>query len=304
MMVTLSTCWKSSRAECADDIISPILAVGVTSVELEYRITDEIFGDLLPALRRGEPKAVSVHNFFPIPLGFTRDQASGDIFSLSSPDREERERAVRYTVKTLEHAHDVGAQAVVLHLGTTQMDDQFERLTEEREMDVFDEHSVRDRVKALLEEREKAGRKRLDAALFSLDKLWKPAERYALKLGVENRYHLREMPDEEELAVILERFEGSSIGYWHDVGHAAVQQFLYGTDHEQLLSRFCSRLIGVHLHDADGVKDHQTPGTGKVDFAMVKRLLPSHILNVMELAPEVTADEVRQSIEFLTGIFG
>jgi sugar phosphate isomerase/epimerase len=302
VMFAVSTCWKSARAKSGGDIIGPILDAGVTAVELEYRITDEIFREILPFFKREELRAVSVHNFFPLPPGFAPEQASGDIFLLSSTDKEERERAVRYTLHTLERAYEVGARAVVLHLGRTDIDDQFTRLAEEREQGTLDGDSVRGQAHTLLMERKREGRKHLDAALFSLDRLWRPAERLGITLGVENRYHLREVPDPDELEIILERFDGSNVGYWHDVGHAAVQEFLYGLSHKEMLSRFSARMIGVHLHDADGVKDHQAPGKGKIDFEMMKEFIVPDTTRVIELAPEVSGEDLQKSIDLLAGI--
>jgi sugar phosphate isomerase/epimerase len=300
----VSTCWKSSLAESADDILRPILDLGVTAIELEYRITEKIFKGMLPALKRGEPETVSAHNFFPLPPDLTRGQASGDAFLLASPEKEERERAVKYTLRTIEQAHEVGARAVVLHMGKTRMDDDFISLTEEHEKKALGDNSIRDRVKILVEERKKEGLKHIDAALFSLDKLWRAAERFGIKLGIENRYHLREIPNPHEMAIFLDRFEGSNIGYWHDVGHAAVQELLYGIDHEQVLSRFSPRIIGVHLHDADGVKDHKAPGKGEVNFKMVEKFIRPDTIRVIELAPDESEEDFRKGIEFLAGIFG
>ena len=298
-MVAVSTCWKSWEAGSAGDIIGPILDAGVTAVELEYRITGDIFREMLPALKRGEPAVVSIHNFFPLPVHLTRDRASGDAFLLSSPEKEERERAVKYTLRTLEHAYEVGAAAVVLHMGKTEMDDGFARLKEEHESGTLADGSTQEYVK----ERQNIGEKNLDAALFSLDKLWRPAERLGIKLGIENRYHLREVPNADELDAILNRFEGSCIGYWHDVGHAAVQELLYGIGHEQLLSRFSSRMVGIHLHDAEGTKDHQAPGKGEVDFEMVKKYTSPETIRVIELSPNVTEEDMRRGIDFLTRVF-
>lgn len=302
-MFAVSTCWKSSGAENADDILGPILDAGVNAVELEYRISEAIFKEMLPALRREQPAVVSVHNFFPLPAHLTRDRASGDAFLLSSPEKEERERAVKHTLRTLEHAHEVGASAVVLHMGKTEMDDGFGRLTEEYEDGTIEEDETQDYIETLRKQRKGAGRKHLDAALFSLDRLWRPAERLSLKLGIENRYHFRETPNADELEVILDKFDGSGIGYWHDVGHAAAQETLYGESHEELLFRFSPRLIGVHLHDADGARDHQAPGKGKIDFEMVKKHVPSDAIRVIELSPKVSEEELAEGIGRLSDIF-
>jgi sugar phosphate isomerase/epimerase len=55
-------------------------------------------------------------------------EASGDRCSLASLDKAEREMAIQMTLRTIEHAEDLGARAVVLHLGKVDMDPEYERL--------------------------------------------------------------------------------------------------------------------------------------------------------------------------------
>lgn len=298
-MIAVSTAWKSANAESVDDILIPIRECGFEVIELEYRITAKMFRDMLPSLRRGQPKVSSVHNFFPLPEGLARDGASGDLFSLSSPDREERERAVKYTLRTLEHAHEVGARGVVLHLGKIDMDNGFSQLREAYEKGIKD-GSMRNYVKELFAERTRRSSKYLEGALFSMDRLWRTAERFELRLGIENRFYLNEVPSVEEIGSILEKFEGSPIGYWHDVGHAEVQQRLYGISQRELLERFSRHLVGVHLHDVDNVKDHLAPGKGSVDFDMIRKYVNRDAIHVIELSPDVSEEDLRDSIGFLS----
>ncbi len=189
-MIAVSTCWKSRDAESGDDILGPILDAGVSAVELEYRISEKIFKEMLLVLKRERPAVVSVHNFFPLAADQPRGSASGDAFLLSSPDKDEREIAVKHTLRTLEHAYEVGALAVVLHMGRTGIDDCFERLKGAYEDGTLELDETRELVGELTAAREKVSRKYLDAALFSLDRLWRHAERLGLKLGIENRYRL------------------------------------------------------------------------------------------------------------------
>jgi len=298
-MFAVSTCWKSGAAESGDEILTPILDARIEAVELEYRITEKIFKEMIPAFKRGKPSVVSVHNYFPVLPDLTRDQAGGDVFSLSSLEKEGRELAVKYTLRTLEYAHEVGAKAVVLHMGRTEMDDGFARLKEEREEGKSEGGPDEVYVRSLLEKRETAGEKHLDPALFTLDKLWRAAERFGIMLGIENRYHLREIPNEDELTVIFDKFEGGNIGYWHDVGHASVQEYLYGVGHEELLSRFSANLVGIHLHDAEGTADHLSPGKGTVDFEMVRGFLGPDTIRVLEIGPDVTEGDLASGIGFL-----
>jgi sugar phosphate isomerase/epimerase len=294
---SISTSWTSSEAETAAELINPILELGVQAIELEYRVTEEMFKEVLPALRRKEPAASSVHNFFPVPSGLRKEEGSGDAFLLSSPDRDERERAIQYTRRTLEFAYEAGAGAVVLHLGFTDMDDEYQQLKKEYQKNASAD--LKGRVRPLLIERRQLSQKYVDAALFSLDKLWRSAEQLSLKLGIENRNTLREVPDVEEMDVIFQRFEGAPIGYWHDTGHAAAQELFYGIGHEAQLSRFADRLIGIHLHDAEAGNDHMAPGMGIIDFEMVKKYVPLSAFRVIEVHSGIGMHDLRDGIRFL-----
>jgi len=296
-VLSISTSWTSSQATTSAELINPVLELGIQAIELEYRVTEEMFKELLPALRRKEPAASSVHNFFPVPPGLRKEEGSGDAFLLSSLDKDERERAIRYTLRTLEFAYEAEAGAVVLHLGFTEMDDEYQQLKKEYQKNASAD--LQGRVRPLLIERRQISQKYLDAALFSLDKLWRSAERLSLKLGIENRNTLREVPDADEMDVIFQRFDGAPIGYWHDTGHAAAQELFYGIAHEAQLSRFAGRLIGVHLHDAEAGNDHMAPGKGTIDFAMIRKYVRSSVLRVIEVHSGIGAHDLADGIQFL-----
>jgi sugar phosphate isomerase/epimerase len=89
------------------------------------------------------------------------------------------------------------------------------------------------------------------------------------------------------------------IGFWYDVGHAHAMDKLGFYPHEQWLKRFASRIIGVHLHDARGVKDHFAPGLGEIDFSMVARYLPSNAIRTLELNPFNTPEQISAGLEYL-----
>jgi hypothetical protein len=58
----------------------------------------------------------------------------------------------------------------------------------------------------------------LDAILFSVEKLLKRAEQLRVALGIENRHYFQEIPDKDEVRIIVGHFRGGPIGYWHDTG--------------------------------------------------------------------------------------
>ena len=67
------------------------------------------------------------------------------------------------------------------------------------------------------------------------------------------------------------------------------------------MKSYSKQLIGTHLHDAQnvGYNDHFAPGSGLIDFEMVKRYLPDHAIRIIEVHPKVAADELKRGVQFL-----
>jgi sugar phosphate isomerase/epimerase len=297
-MIGLSTVWTSTTARSGVALLQPILDAGITAVELEYRITQQLYREILPLIRGRSIQVLSIHNYFPLPAGVSSEQASGDIFSLASLDTAERKQGISYTIRTLEAAHELEARAVVLHLGRVETE-----LPKDGMPQLYREGRWNEEGQVLLtKEREERNRRRaphLDAVFFSLDTLTKRAEQLGVILGIENRFYLQEIPDKEEVGIILDRFHGGPIGYWHDTGHAAALETLGICPHEELLRLYSSTLIGTHLHDARGIDDHRPPGEGEIDFAMVRRYVPDNVIKIMEIRQTATEQEVREALVFL-----
>jgi sugar phosphate isomerase/epimerase len=297
-VIGLSTVWTSRNARSGEELLGPILDLGFEGVELEYRITEQLFEEIHPRIRHNEVHVLSIHNYFPVPPMISPERVSGDCFSLSSLDREERDKGVSYTFRTLETAHGLAARTVVLHLGRVETD-----LPRNGLQQLYREHASNDEVAKLLkkeqEERSRLRDPHLDALLFSLERIVKRAEQLGVVVGIENRYYFQEIPDMEEIGIILNKFRGGPIGYWHDTGHAAVSEALGILQHEELLRLYAPHLVGAHLHDADGIEDHKPPGQGKIDFKMVKKYLPEGAIKIMEIHPSATGDEILDGLAFL-----
>jgi sugar phosphate isomerase/epimerase len=297
-VIGLSTVWTSRDARSGEELLGPILDLGFEWVELEYRITEQRYQEIRPRIRNNDVRVLSIHNYFPVPPIIPPDRVSGDCFSLSSLDREERDTGVSYTFRTLETAHELEARAVVLHLGRVDMD-----LPKNGLQQLYRENASNDEIMELLQQqREERSRLRdphLDALLFSLERIVKRAEQLGVIVGIENRYYFQEIPDVEEIGIILEQFRGGPIGYWHDTGHAAVFEALGIVRHEALLQRYATHLVGTHLHDALGIDDHKPPGQGEIDFEMVSRYLPEGAIKIMEIHPSARGHEILEGLEFL-----
>lgn len=295
-MIGVSTSWRAKQVNSGKELLRELSDVGAEALELEYRVSEEIFTELKPLIKREQIPILSIHNVFPLP------QIEAP-FALSAIDPEERRLAVKLAHRTIEIAADLEAQAVVVHLDSVPMDSRFEeifRLYDEEkygtgEWDVLMEEQTK--------ERRSKSAKSLDAALFSLDELNAYATRYDIWLGVENRYFYHEIPNTEEMEVIFSKFTGSRVRYWHDVGHAHVEQNFGWQSHKELLDRFSHLMVGCHLHDVEGHSDHKAPGTGQVDFNLLKDYVRSDTLKIVEVFPEVEKEALEEGIGFVRRLF-
>ena len=298
-MLALSTCWRSDRLTDGEALVKALDGFDISRVELEYRIHHQTYAQMVPSLRAHRLTVVSVHNFFPIPPIRPKAEGSGDFFLLSSPDKEERRLAVEWTQKSLEHASDLEARAVVLHCGRVEMAAETDRLHRFYETGQIESQEAQAFLRRKLEDREKFKGPYFDSLLLSLDRLVNVADRLGVVLALENRYHYHQLPAAHEFEVIFQEFHGGPVGYWHDTGHAHANEVLGVVPKGELLKKYGAKLIGLHLHDARGQEDHQAPGTGDIDFDSLKEHLKEDTLRVIELEPKVREEQVRDGIRFL-----
>jgi sugar phosphate isomerase/epimerase len=297
-MLGISTCWWDTRSFRGDEIVGDILELGFEGVELEYRITNSIYQQMRPHLNK-QVRVLSIHNFFPKPEDPAHAKADADLFLLSSPDKEERSRAVAYTIRTIEHASDLEAQAVILHLGRVDMANPKEGFVELYQGGKIDGNQGEAFLKEQTQIRQAKRQKNLDAVLFSLEKLNREAEHKGVLLGIENRYHFHEIPNFEEIGIILGEFVGGAVRYWHDVGHAAVHEQLGISRHKDLLDAYSGNMIGIHFHDAKGLDDHLAPGQGEIDYAEITPFLKPTMAKILEIHPKVEREDLLEGAQVI-----
>jgi sugar phosphate isomerase/epimerase len=298
-MLALSTGWKAGTADLAETLVKSLQDLKITALELDFRISQAVFHRLKTTLQRAELTVASVHNYCPVPPGLPPAHAGGDLFMLSAPDREHRRQAVAWTTRTVENASELGAAAVVLHCGRVDMDPELQQLAGYWETGEIQSEAARAFVARKLEERDRLKPPHLDSLLFSLDRLLEAAQRYGVRLGLENRYHYHELPTAADFDALFTEFSGAPLGYWHDTGHAHVNETIGTIPPEALLPALADHLIGVHLSDARGREDHLPPGRGEIDFDRVKTLLKDDTLRVVELLPGTADTAVAEGLAFL-----
>jgi sugar phosphate isomerase/epimerase len=301
-MLALSTPWWSGGSVTAEQMLSDLKNLGIRGIELSYRISEDFYRKMKNPLMRSGITVVSVHNYFPIPPVKSVKKGSkggGDLFLLSSKDDEERRRAIKYTTRTIEHAAEMDAAAVVLHCGLVEMNHEMQTLYQYVNSNRLDTKEAQIFIHNKLKERDRRKPGHMESLLASLDRLVSVAEKQGVLLGLENRYHYHELPGPDDFEVIFDAFKGAPIGYWHDTGHAHANESLGIGSRNSLLQANATRLIGVHLHDAIGLDDHLPPGSGQIDFAALKPFLNADTIKVIELKPGIPASELCKGIRYI-----
>src|SRR5881394_2772326 len=195
-MYSLSTCWNSHRHTDGRAMLREIRDQGFEYAELSHGIRISLLPGIFEAVEAGEIKISSLHNFCPLPMGVER--AAPNVYKFSSDDRRERDSAFKHSLKTLETAVRVGAKLVVLHTGSVDMKDYTDKL-----LDMAGEGKLgTPKFAKLCEEvialREKRKQRFMDNAYEMIGRIVDEAKPRGIKLGIENREALEEIPFESD----------------------------------------------------------------------------------------------------------
>ena len=292
--VALSTMWAKDRFDNMAEFAAEAKEFGFSHVEINASVSPQGLSELVET----SIPISSIHSPSPAVLS-SRGVPVADL-SLSSLEAKQREEAVSFAKKTIDLASQVGARAVVLHMGEVPIDLSLDHELRRLYQQNLTQSEKYDEVKrGLTHQRISKAPPYLEAATKSLGELSEYSQCKGIMLGVETRFYFHEMPNIDEMEELLRQVEGGLVGYWHDVGHAEVNQRLGFTSHEEWLSRFGDRMIGIHLHDVLGIRDHRPPGKGDVNWNMVAEYVPQEALKVCEIAEWNEAEQIRGVIDFL-----
>lgn len=299
----MSTSWNAAAAGSGRQIIDEVTALGFKTLEVDYRVTAEAAMEILGAVRRREISVSSVHNFTPLAPGEKPSSSGGHKLSLTSLDESERQRAVDLTLVSVEFALQLGARALVLHLGETDLGREYAKelsgIVRAKGVSCPEAEGLRERIKA-----ERAGRAApfVDAGVTSLLDILGTTRNSGLMVCVENRYHYHQIPLPEEVLELKRRIPSPRLCYWHDLGHAHVQEVLGFLPHIDNLRLLRDHIYGMHIHDSVFTSDHKAPGTGEIDFAAILAEVPAGVLKVLELGPSATRSEIASGLALLEAL--
>ena len=297
-MRAFSTCWNTHRHTEGEAIAAEIGELGFNTIEISHGTRLTLLPGFFKAVDSGEIRVCSVHHPCPSPVELLHD--APDLYEFSDEVESHRNRALKLAERSLETAARVGADRMVIHLGSVPI----KPVTSELEAlakngGLFGREFTRAKLD-LLKRRTDLIQASLERSLAALDHLLPLAEKHGVRIGIETRSHHEQIPTVEELTRILERFSDCPwIGAWHDFGHVQRQANLSFLNHEQALRSISPRLLGCHIHDVGWPdRDHRAPlSTGGVDFSTLLPLLPAEIPLVWEMSPSQSAEVIRRALK-------
>jgi sugar phosphate isomerase/epimerase len=302
-MYSLSTCWNSKRHTDGRAMLREIRELGFACAELSHGVRLSLLPGIVEAVDAGEIKISSLHNFCPLPLGV--NHASPNLYEFSDERPRERELAVKYTLKTLDFAQRVHAPVVVLHLGSMELKDYTGKLSAMLERDPQKTPKYEKLRAEAAAAREARKTRAVERVYATLNLILPEAEKRDLKLGIENRQGLEEIPLEGDFEYFFREFDSPNMVYWHDVGHAQIKENLGFIRHVQHLEALTGRLAGFHVHDVMfPAGDHAPPGAGTVDFAALKPFVKPEHIKVFELSPSLPTAAVKSGVAHVKALWG
>ncbi|HYG24277.1 MAG TPA: sugar phosphate isomerase/epimerase family protein [Verrucomicrobiae bacterium] len=302
-MYSFSTCWNSHRHTDGRAMLREVRELGFEFAELSHGTRISLVPGILEAVDAGEIRISTVHNFCPLPLGV--NHAAPNLFQFSDERPRERELAERYTFKTIEFAARVKAQLVVLHSGSIEIKDYEAKLMEMLARGEKDSPKYQKLCAEFDEKREAKKEKYLARTIESLRKVLPAAEAAGIKLGIENREGLEELPFESDYWTLFQEITSPNLAYWHDTGHAQIKENMGFIMHAMHLESMADRLAGFHIHDVQFPgRDHCAPGTGMIDYAALKPMVKPEHIKVFELSPKLPVEEVRKGVAHLKSMWG
>jgi len=284
----LSTMWSQLRHDNLIDFMTAAHSIGFEHVELSHIITPQ----MIKALPQSLFSSVRVLHH-PCPN-------AGGVPEISDPNESKRIAAVKAATQTIEWSAKIGADLIVMHLGVVGVDRRWENAIRARWLQGqrFDKsfHTLSEQIRAL---RATQAPLYFAAARRSLAELVPIAHKNGVRIALENGEWCFSMPNLAEARHLLSEFDTPTLGIWIDTGHATIQERLgFGTllDWANLAP---NRLLGLHYHDVDGIRDHVIPGNGTIDWAAFAEHIPMEALPTCEFDWYYSADEIRAGVECL-----
>jgi len=284
-------------------MLAEIRGLGFDYAELSHGTRISLLPGILDAVAAGEMKISTLHNFCPLPMGV--DHAAPNLYQFSDERPRQRELAHKHTLKTLDFAVRVKAGLVVLHVGSIELKDYTDKLLELLAAGEKESPKYKKLCAELSAKREKKKKDFWARTIESLKQIVPEAESRGLRLGIENREALEELPVESDYDFLFKEIPSPSLVYWHDTGHAQIKENLGFINHRLHLESRRDQLAGFHIHDVQFPgRDHCPPGSGMIDFASLKPFVKPIHIKVFEFSPSMKVEDAQRGVAYVKNLWG
>jgi len=291
---SLSTMWMMGRFADFDDFQKAAHEMGFRGVELNHQLDSRLLEE--KKIRLG--LISGVHE--PCPADVPMNVLKETDWLISSLDEEKRQQGLRMIKRSINLAYQLGVPRIILHAGQIQgtgdLEEKIRKLYQHGKQKSLEYKQLAAKARKILEKKLPL---HLEAAFSSLLELVEYARPYSVQIGIENRYHYFDIPGIDEMQTLLNAAGSDQIGFVFDVGHATALDHLGYYKFEDWLERYSSRIIGVHIHDVNGIEDHLAPGLGKVDFSILAKYLPPDAFRTLEVKVNNTPEQIVTGLKLL-----
>jgi len=282
-MLSISTSWNYQPRTNVKEWLSQVKEMGFEAIELGYEISRTQLAEFERHLQDLGLKVSSIHNFCPTPDDEPSSRHVSNYYRLSALNEHERQKAVFWTKASIKTAKRVGAGVVIVHAGTIDLDPDPSAELLKMFQNGEDQKPAFKRVKDdVLRLRDQNKGPYIEALKKSFTEVMGFAQELNIKIGLETRYYPIEIPDFDEIAYFLDLFSKQGMAYWHDVGHAEVNERLGIRPHLDFLNTYYDQMVGMHIHGVKGLRDHIAPFEGDMDCNKFAPFLTGDILKVIE----------------------
>jgi sugar phosphate isomerase/epimerase len=291
---SLSTMWAINRFTDLNEFLRVSRQLGFQQIELNHQVGAQ----MLALAQLDQYQISSIHE--PCPADIPSKELVNKDWIISSNDKEARRHGVDIVKNSIRLASQLNAHTVVIHCGNVTreagLESQLRNLYKTGDTGFEPYQGLKAEI---CQTRANLATTRFEAVTESLHELIDFAKPLNVRLGLENRYHIMDIPDLDEMGELLSQAGPAELGFIYDVGHAEALERLGFFPHDEWLKRYETRMIGCHLHDVRGLKDHLAPGLGEIDFKWIAKFIPHEATRTMELQPGNTIAQVKNGINQL-----
>jgi sugar phosphate isomerase/epimerase len=284
-MFSMSTSWANNRFETGDALVETFMEMNFDKAELNYNVTEKMVNEIFPYVDRGEFEITSVHH--PFPKNHTKEYGVDSVM-LGFVEEDKRQTAVEVTKRSIDFADRLGAKAVVIHpsevpMSVVKYDRKLKELYKEGKKN---SKEYKDLFNEIIELRDAGSHIHSTKTAESLHELCEYIGKkgYNIKLGLENRASIHQIPDFYEANYILSKTEDLPVYFWYDIGHGIMMEKLGVFNNMEEFKKIRHRTLGVHIHDVKLLQDHYAPlqiSDYLKEFIPYFREIPIKVLEIM-----------------------